>query len=173
MTGGEQGTALGQLVEADQQDVNDKCNQQQQHNVGEALAEDFLDTCGNSVLAVVGVDDTCGQVEAVLQTGQDGTEVVDQAAGTDVQDQHADDGLQGAAQGVVPLFLLQQVADQDQEADHVGSLLQNVGGEECPNCVQNCHKFFLLSMVLRYLFWVNMVFARGIAGLCWITLSFY
>ena len=93
VTGGEQGAALGDLVEADQQDVDDEGDEQELHCHGEALSKGLLNACGNCVLAVVRVDDACGQIEAVLQACQDRTEVGGQSAGTCVQDQHSDDGL--------------------------------------------------------------------------------
>ena len=133
MAGGEQGAALGVLVEADQQDVDDESDQQQDHDGVKSLAEDFHNAVGDGILAEVGVDNGGVQVEAVLQAYQDGPEVRDQSAGAHVQDQHTDDGLQGAAQGGVPLFAFQQVAEQDDEADHVGSVLQNVVREEFPD----------------------------------------
>ena len=133
VAGGEQGAALRDPVEADQKDVDDERDEQQGHRLGEALSEDFFHACGNSVLAVIRVNDAGRQVEAVLQSREDRAEGAGQSAGTGVQDQHADDGLQSAGKCVVPLFPHQAVAQQGQEADHVRRLLQHVGREERPD----------------------------------------
>ena len=93
VTGCEQGAALCDLVEADQKDVDDEGDEQELHGHGEAFSEDFLNTFLNGVLSVVRIDDGRGQVEAVLKTCKDRTEVGSQSAGTCIQDEHADDGL--------------------------------------------------------------------------------
>ena len=145
MAGGEQGAALGDLVEADQQDVDDERDEQQHHGVGKGLA-DALHGLLHGVLTIVGVNDAGGEIEAVLQTRQDGAEGAGQAAGAGVQDQHADDRFQGAAQGVVPLLAHQGVAQQGQESHHVGGLLQHVCGKEIPDGFQNIQNYHYINL---------------------------
>ena len=112
MTGREQCAALCDLVETHEQDIDDERNEQQRHSLGETFTKDFLDTCGNSVLAVIRVDHACGQVEAVFKACQDRTEGGYQTAGTCIQDQHTDDRFQGAGKCVIPLLAHQAIAEQ-------------------------------------------------------------
>ena len=134
---GEQGAALGDLIEADKKNVDDEGNQQQGHRLREAFSEHFLNTRGNGVLTVIGVNDAGRQVETVLKTCKNRTEIAGQSAGTDVQDQHTDDGLQSTGQGVIPLLSHQAVAQKGKETYHIRSLLQDIGRKEGPDCIEN------------------------------------
>ena len=134
VSGGEKGAALRDLVEADEEDVDDEGDEQQGHDLCETFSECLLDSGCNCVLTIVGIDDAGGEVEAVLETGKDGTEVAGQSAGTDVEDQHADDGFKSPSQCVVPLLAHEAVAYKGEESDHVRSFLQDVGCKKVPYC---------------------------------------
>ena len=148
MSGREQCAAFCDLVKTNKEDVDDESDEQQGHNLSESLSESLLNTCCNCVLSIVGVDNAGCEVEAVLQSGKDRTEVAGQSAGTDVEDQHSNDCLKSTGKCVVPFLSHQAIAYQGKEADHVRSFLQNVGCKKVPNRAKNLHYFFLLILFL-------------------------
>ena len=97
------------------------------------MVSDALHGLLHGVLTVIGVNNAGGEIEPVLQSGQYGAEGAGQAAGTGVEDQHTDDCFQGTAEGIIPLFTHQCIAQKCQEAHHVRGLLQYICRKKVPD----------------------------------------
>ena len=66
VTGCKERTAFCDFVKTDEENVYDKSDEKQSHNVGEAFSEYFLYARCNCILSIIRVDHGCCEIEAIL-----------------------------------------------------------------------------------------------------------